>query len=73
MSEPEYYWVAMGEASGLPVFTTGKKYQMVLWLSRRRGLSQVRVFRMKSDSRLEVCVPCLMDNPDKPAKERGHK
>lgn len=68
-----YIWVAVGEASRLPVFASEKKYRMIWWLQRRQGLTMIHVYRLKDTEVIEVCVPCLLDHPTEPAKKRGHR
>jgi hypothetical protein len=73
VSNPEYFWVVVGEVSRLPVYVSDKKHRAFWWLDRRRGTSLVRLFRINGDRVVEICLPCFMDNPDTPAKPRGHK
>jgi hypothetical protein len=67
-----YIYVALGEASGLPVHATDTKYMMKTWLTTRRSIDHVRVFRLGGPKgTMEVCIPCFLKHPDAPLKRKG--
>lgn len=66
----EYIWVVQGDASRVPVYARTRKYEIYNWLVTRRGNRMLRLFRLGGPKNIEVCIPCFLDNPKKPVRER---